>query len=476
MRIEKDSLGELAVPANAYYGIQAERARQNFDISNHTINELPIFIRSIAEIKKAAALANSKIGVLDNEYCEAICKAAEEIIEGKMYGQFPIDILQGGGSTSTNMNVNEVIANRANEILIGKKCYSPIHPNTHVNMGQSTNDVIPAAIEIACYRYSIELEKSLCYFEKILDKKTEEFKNVVKVSRTCIQDAVPITLGQEFSAYRDFIRRHIKLLKESVLNTNLCLPLGATASGTGLGTFPGYMEEVYKQLKEVTTINVEQNQNLFDGLQNGDFYIRLSAFLKSLASGLGKIARDLRIMSSGPRTGFNEINLPAAQPGSSIMPGKINPVMPELINQVAYQVCGNDVAITMSVEGGELDLNVWEPVIIKNLTESFTILTKCLPLFADLCIDGITANKEVCQKYAETTLANATVVSSILGYEIGTKVAKKAHLTGKSIKEVVLEEGILSEEEVNAMLDPLMLTDYKQSSKIIGKKKIIIKD
>ncbi len=374
------------------------------------------------------------------------------------------------------MNVNEVIANRANEILIGKKCYSPIHPNTHVNMGQSTNDVIPAAIEIACYRYSIELEKSLCYFEKILEKKTEEFKDVVKVSRTCIQDAVPITLGQEFSAYRDFIRRHIKLLKESILNTNLCLPLGATASGTGLGTFPGYMEEVYKQLKEVTNINVEQNQNLFDGLQNGDFYIRLSGLLKSLASGLGKIARDLRIMSSGPRTGFNEINLPAVQPGSSIMPGKINPVMPELINQVAYQVCGNDVAITMSVEGGELDLNVWEPVIIKNLAESFTLLTKCLPLFADLCIDGITANKEVCRKYAEATLANATVVSSILGYEIGSKVAKKAHVTGKSVKEVVLEEGILSVEEVNTLLDPLTLTDHRQSSKIIGMKKIVIKD
>lgn len=471
MRIEKDSLGELTVPATAYYGIQSERARKNFDISNHTIDELPMFIQAIAEIKKAAALANCQIGALDTDYCKVICKAADEVIEGKMHGQFPVDILQGGGSTSTNMNVNEVIANRANEILSGVKCYSPVHPNTHVNMGQSTNDVIPTAIEITCYRYSVELEKSLCHFEKVLDKKVEEFKDVVKVSRTCIQDAVPITLGQEFSGYRDFIRRHIKLLKESVINEDLCLPLGATASGTGLGTFPGYMEEVYLQLKEVTSINVKQNQNLFDGLQNGDFYIRLSAFLKSLATGLGKIARDLRMMSSGPRTGFNEINLPAVQPGSSIMPGKINPVMPELINQVAYQVCGNDVAVTMSVEGGELDLNVWEPVIIKNLTESFTILTRSLPLFADLCIDGITANKEVCQKYAEATLANATVVSAILGYETGTKVAKKAHETGKSVKEIVLEEGILSESEVETLLNPLTITDYKKSSKIIGMKK-----
>ena len=476
MRIEKDSLGELAVPDTAYYGVQTERAKKNFDISNHTIDELPIFIRAIAEIKNAAALANNKIGALSSEYCEAICKAADEIIEGNMHGQFPVDILQGGGSTSTNMNANEVIANRANEILLGKKCYSSIHPNTHVNMGQSTNDVIPAAIEIACYRYSIELEKSLVYFEKALAKKAEEFKDVVKASRTCIQDAVPITLGQEFSGYRDFVRRHIKLLKESIINAKLCLPLGATASGTGLGTFPGYMEEVYKQLKEVTTIDVEQNQNLFDGLQNGDFYIRLSAFLKSLATGLGKIARDLRIMSSGPRTGFNEINLPAVQPGSSIMPGKINPVMPELMNQVAYQVCGNDVAVTMSVEGGELDLNVWEPVIVKNLTEAFTILTKSLPLFADLCIDGITANTEVCQKHAESTLANATVVSAILGYETGTKVAKKAYETGKTIKEVVLEDGILPKSEVETLLNPLTITDYKQSSKIIGMEKIVAKD
>lgn len=471
MRIEKDCLGEMGLPENVYYGIQAERARKNFDVSGHTIDELPVFIRSIAEVKKAAALANCAIGALKKEYADAIAQAADEIIAGKMKGNFPIDILQGGGSTSTNMNVNEVIANRANEILNDEKSYTPVHPNTHVNCGQSTNDVIPTAMEITCYRYAVDLRKSLIYFEKALADKAEEFKDIVKASRTCIQDAVPITLGQEFSGYRDFIHRHIDILDKMIINEKLVLPLGATASGTGLGTFPGYMTEVFKELKKVTGIDVIQNSNLFDGLQNSDIYVRISGYLKSLAMGIGKMARDFRMMSSGPRTGFNEIVLPSVQPGSSIMPGKINPVMPELMNQITYQVCGNDVAVTMSVEGGELDLNVWEPVIIKNLTESFCLLTNSLPLFADLCIKGITANKEICQKHAEDTMANATVISAIMGYVTGTQVAQKAHRTGKSVKTVVLEDKLLNEEEVKTFLDPIVITDYEKSAKIIGKKK-----
>lgn len=471
MREERDSLGALCVPESAYYGIQAERARQNFAVSGHTIDELPIFIRCIAEIKKAAARANWKIGVLEQELCEAICEAADEIIQGKMKGHFPVDIFQGGGSTSTNMNVNEVIANRANEILTGKRGYCPVHPNTHVNMGQSTNDVIPAAIGLACYRYAEALEKSLWCLEDTLAGKVKEFSCVVKVSRTCIQDAVPITLGQEFSGYHAFVQRHLDLLQQMTFAAPLELPLGGTASGTGLGVFPGYLRQVYLELKEITGIEVKQKENLFDGLQNGDGYIRLSAYLKSLATGLGKISRDLRLMSSGPRAGLQEIVLPAVQPGSSIMPGKINPVMPELMNQVCYQVCGNDTAVMMAAEGGELDLNVWEPVIIKNLTESFEILTGSIRLFAKLCVEGIKANVENCRAGAESTLANATVISAVFGYETGTQVAKEAYKTGKTVKEVAVSMGVLTEAEAEAMLDPLLLADVKQSSKIIAGKK-----
>ena len=301
---EKDCLGELEVREDVYYGIQTERARNNFAISGATIDDLPEFIRAIAEVKKAAALANNKIGHLDENICKAICAAADEIIAGKMRGNFPVDIFQGGGSTSTNMNVNEVIAKRANEILTGRKGYDAVHPNTHVNRGQSTNDVIPTAIEISCYRYAVELRKSLEHLTAAVARKAEEFKAVVKTSRTCLQDAVPITLGQEFSGYESFLRRHVKLLDELFFSKPLELTLGGTATGTGLGTFNGYQSEVFVQLEKVTGIRVKQKENLFDGFQNGDDYLRISSYLKSLATGLGKIATDLRMMSSGPRCGL----------------------------------------------------------------------------------------------------------------------------------------------------------------------------
>lgn len=472
MRIEKDSLGELQLPDNVYYGLQAERASWNFAVSGHTIDELPVFIRSIAEIKKAAALANCSIGMLDKKFCEVICRAADEIIAGRMEGEFPVDIFQGGGSTSTNMNVNEVIANWANEMLTGTRGVGPVHPNTHVNMGQSTNDVIPSAIALACYRHAEELKESLLVLEKALSEKATEFRHVVKISRTCVQDAVPITLGQEFSGYHAFVGRHVELLDQIMFARSLELPLGATASGTGLGVYPGYLKEVYLQLGKITQIKLRQKANLFDGLQNGDGYVRLSGLLKSLATGLGKIARDLRLMSSGPRAGFQEIVLPTVQQGSSIMPGKVNPVMPELLNQICYQVCGNDTAVTMAAEGGELDLNVWEPVIIKNLTESFEILTGGTRLFADLCVRGIQANEARCKKDAEAALANATVISAVFGYGMGTKVAEAAHATGKTIKETAVELGVFSLEEAERLLDPLMLTDVKQSSKLLAQRKL----
>lgn len=471
---EVDCIGEMEIPEDVYYGIQTVRATNNFAISGSTIGDLPEFIRAIAEIKKAAAAANAKIGKLEPDKAEAIGKAADEIIAGKMKGMFPIDVLQGGGSTSTNMNVNEVIAKRANEILTGHKGYDKVHPNTHVNRGQSTNDVIPTAIGIACYRYAEKLRPSLAQMTEALGKKAEEFKDVVKASRTCIQDAVPITLGQEFSGYYTFAKRHLDMLDE-LLAKPLELPLGGTASGTGLSTFDGYMEAVFEELQKVTGIDVKQKENLFDGLQQGDGYVRLSGYLKSLATGISKIATDFRMMSSGPRCGFEEITLPSVQPGSSIMPGKINPVIPELINQVCYQVCGDDMAVTMSVEGGELDLNVWEPVIIKNLTEEFTLLMGGMKKFTELCIDGIQANVERCAQFAEGTMANATVASALLGYPKGTEIAKKAVAEGKTVKQVVKEEKLFSDEEVERLFDPLMMTDWKRSSKVISNEEIKVK-
>ncbi len=465
---EKDCLGELDVREDVYYGIQTERARNNFAISGTTCDDLPEFIKAVAEVKKAAALANCKIGALDEKICKAICAAADEIISGKMRGNFPVDVFQGGGSTSTNMNVNEVIAKRANEILTGRKGYDAVHPNTHVNRGQSTNDVIPTAIEITCYRYAVDLKKSLEHLTAAMARKVDEFKTVVKTSRTCLQDAVPITLGQEFSGYENFLRRHIKLLDELFFGKPLELTLGGTATGTGLSTFDGYQSEVFVQLREVTGIDVKQKENLFDGFQNGDDYIRISAYLKSLATGLGKIATDLRMMSSGPRCGLQEIFLPAVQPGSSIMPGKVNPVMPELVNQICYQVCGDDVAITMAVEGGELDLNVWEPVIIKNLTEQFKILTGGMIKFADLCIDGIKANVEKLRADAESTMANATVVSAILGYVKGTEIAQKAVAENKTVKQVVKELKLFDDAEIDKLFDTLMMTDSARSGKIFS--------
>ena len=463
---ETDCLGKLDIREDVYYGIQTERARNNFAVSGTTIDDLPEFIRAIAEVKKAAAQANCKIGALDEKICAAICQAADEIIAGKMRGNFPVDIFQGGGSTSTNMNVNEVIAKRANEFLTGHKGYDAVHPNTHVNRGQSTNDVIPTAIKLTCYRHAVELKKSLQHLISAFSRKVDEFKAVVKTSRTCLQDAVPITLGQEFSGYENFLRRHLKLLDELFFSKPLELTLGGTATGTGLGTFDSYQSEIFVRLREVTGIDVKQHENLFDGFQNGDDYIRISAYLKSLATGLGKIATDLRLMSSGPRCGLQEIFLPAVQPGSSIMPGKVNPVMPELVNQICYQVCGDDVTITMAVEGGELDLNVWEPVIIKNLAEQFTLLTGGMKKFADLCIDGITANVDKCRADAESTMANATVASTILGYVKGTEIAQKAVAENKTVKQVVKEMKLFSDAEVEKFFDMLMMTDWRRSEKI----------
>ncbi len=469
MRKESDSLGELFIPDDVYYGIQTTRALQNSGVFGLKINAFPKFIWSIAAIKKAAALANRDIGVLDNDIAIAICRAADEVMSGKFDSQFPIDIFQGGGVTPANMNVNEVIANRANEILTGKKGYDRVHPNTDVNKCQSTNDVMPSAVSIALYFYLQDLLKTFIPLEEVLQAKVAEFNDVVKLGRTCLQDAVPITLGQEFSGYLSFIRRQKKKLN-NVTGDCLELILGATAVGTGLGTYPGYIDKVYEYLNEITGFTFKKAENLFDGMQSCDLFIDVSSALTSLATGLSRIADILRLLSSGPRAGLNEIELPALQPGSSIMPGKINPVMPELLMHVCYQVRSNNHMVLMAVEDGEPDINVWETILAKCLFDSCRVLTNCIPMFTEKCLQGIKANREVCRKYAESSTALATVISSLYGYELGSKVAKNAYKQNKTIKEVTVEMGILTPDEANELLDPMLLTDMEKCARLLKHK------
>jgi aspartate ammonia-lyase len=456
----------LGVPDDVYYGVHTERGRQNFAVSGRTIGNYPQFLACLAMIKKAAALANEEIEALPTPITQAICTAADEIISGKMKANnFPVDMIQGGGCVSTHMNINEVIALRANEILTGEKNYEFVHPNNHVNMGQSTNDVLPSALKLTLHFYILNLLNSLQILLETLEEKQEELKDVVKLSRTCLQDALPITMGQTFSAYISLIKRNIQQLE---MQADICLeiPLGATAVGTGLGARKGYVEAVYPHLQKVTGLMVRKDPNFFDGLQNGDTLVQLSGTLKAIATGISKMATDFRIMSSGNRSGMKEITLPAVQAGSSIMPGKINPSYPELMNQIAYQVCGNDLTVTMAVEGIELELNIWDSIIAKALFENLELLTRSIPLFALKCVKGIEANKEECLKQAESTLSLAVVVATVYGYETGVKVAKFAHKNNLTIKQASIQLGIMSEQVANELLDVKMLTDAQKSAEI----------
>lgn len=469
MRIEHDALGERQLDEAVYYGIQTQRAKENFDISGKTISDIPGFVSSIAQIKKAAAIANYKSGVLDKTLYTAICQAADEVVEKPDPAAFAIDIYHGGGGTSANMNLNEVLANRANEIITGHKGYDTVHPNTHVNMGQSTNDVIPAAMKMTVYQTLVKLENRLVEFTRSLMNKEQEFSQVVKLGRTCFQDALPITLGQQFSGYRSAFERMIIDVR-SVRENCLELPLSATAIGTEFGTFQGYKEHLFQSLQQVTGMGFVVEHNLFDGLQNADIWIKISAVTKAVALNLNKLAGDLRLMSSGPRAGLGEITLPAVQPGSSIMPGKVNPVMPEMAMQVYFRVLGNDVAVTRACEG-ELDLNVWESLILNCVTESCDLLSGCLPLLAEKCIDGIQANQNKCQQDAEQSLALSTVIATLFDYQTASRLAKQADLEDKTIKEVVIESGILSQQEAERYLDPLMMTSPEQFNALFNSKR-----
>ena len=456
-RVERDFLGEKEVPAEAYYGIQTLRAKENFPITGFTPH--PELIRAFGYVKKAAAMANRDVGVLKKNIAEAIIQAADEVIDGKFNDQFIVDPIQGGAGTSYNMNANEVIANRAIEILGGKKGdYSIVSPNTHVNMAQSTNDTFPTAVRIACLNLANGLQHALQLLIFSLREKEKEFDDVIKMGRTHLQDAVPIRLGQEFGAYRRVISRDLQRIERS-LEMFYVINMGATAVGTGLNAKPEYIEKVTQYLAEITGFSLRTAEHLVDATQNTDAYTGLSSALKILAINLSKIANDLRLMSSGPRTGLNEINLPPRQPGSSIMPGKVNPVMAEIINQISFQVIGNDHTISLASEAGQLELNVMEPVLVFNLLQSLTILQNGINVFREYLVEGITANVERCKEYVEKSVGIITAINPHVGYEVSARIAREAMETGRPVREICLKHGILTEEQLNIILDVKEMTE-----------------
>ena len=455
-RLEHDSIGEREVPIKAYYGVQTLRAHENFNITGLKMH--PELINSVAQIKKAAAITNFEVGELDKDRAEAIVKACDEIIAGKFHDQFIVDPIQGGAGTSLNMNANEVIANRAIEHLGGSKGeYHIVNPNDHVNMGQSTNDVFPSCGKMAALTLLGKAKLELKRLEVALLAKSVEFDHVIKMGRTQLQDAVPIRLGQEFHAYASAINRDIRRFdtaKEEIRSLNM----GGTAVGTGLNADATYFRRVVKNMSTLTGEELVQSYDTIDATQNLDSYAMVSGIVKSCAVNLSKMCNDLRLMSSGPRTGFCEINLPAKQNGSSIMPGKINPVIPEVVNQVCFNIIGNDVTITMAAEAGQLELNAFEPIIFYNLFESIQTLTYAVRTLVDNCIVGITANEEHCREMVENSIGIITAICPYVGYETAAQIAKEALKTNQSVKELILEKGLLTEEKLNTILNPFSMT------------------
>jgi aspartate ammonia-lyase len=454
IRLEHDFLGEMEISNACYYGIQTQRAVKNFKITGIPISSEPEFVKALAFVKKAAAISNVELNLLSSRIGEAICKACDEIIAGKFIGQFVVDVIQGGAGTSTNMNANEVIANRALEIIGHQKGeYDQIHPNNHVNCSQSTNDAYPTALRLALHQKLDDMKQPMKLLRKSFSKKGKEFFDVIKMGRTQLQDAVPMTLGQEFSGYATTIGEDIKLLEQTkklILEINL----GATAIGTGINTHPKYARVVTKHLRKITGIPVVTSPNLIEATWDTGAYVQISGVLKRIAVKISKICNDLRLLSSGPRTGLNEINLPKMQPGSSIMPGKVNPVIPEVVNQVAYKVIGNDVTITMAAENGQLELNVMEPVIAANLFESINILSRACSILASSCIDGITANREHCRKLVENSIGIVTALNPVIGYEKASMIASEALETDQSVYVLVLKKKLLSKIELDEILSP----------------------
>ncbi|WP_195429996.1 aspartate ammonia-lyase [Clostridium sp. D46t1_190503_E9] len=450
-RKERDSIGEKYVEKDAYYGVQSLRGYENFRISGLNINKE--FIKNLAIVKKACAITNEKTGELKKELSNAIIKACDEICDGKYFDQFIIDPIQGGAGTSMNMNINEIIANRANEILGYKKGeYYPVHPNDHVNMGQSTNDVIPTAASITAYELLVRCIRNIKVLETELDEKAKAFIDIIKMGRTEMQDAVPISLGSEFKAFSLAMGRDAKRL-EKIKDSLLTVNLGGTAVGTGITANKEYIKEVTKVLAELFGEDINQSEDLIDGTQNLDKYAEISSQLKVCAVNLSKISGDLILMSSGPRTGFGEIKLPSKQNGSSIMPGKVNPVMPEVMKQIAFQIMGNDLTITMATQSGQLELNAFYPIIMHNIYESIIILTNGIETFIENCVKGIEANEIRCNELVNGSIGIVTALAPVLGYEKAAYIAKKALNTERYVKDVAIEECDMQENEVSKILN-----------------------
>lgn len=455
-RIEQDFLGEKSVPTTAYYGIHTVRAQENFAVSRQLIH--PELIRAIATVKQAAAEMNMSLGLLDPSIGSAIFQAAAEIAEGQFIDQFPLDALQGGAGTSTNMNANEVIANRALEILGDTKGnYEKVHPLDHVNLSQSTNDVYPTALRIAAIRLLQPLAEACAGLQGALQKKEAEFAGVLKLGRTEMQDAVPITLGQEFAAWAEAIARdrwRLYKVEERLREVNL----GGTAVGTGLNADRKYIFGVVERLRALTGLGLARDENMIDTTQNADVFVEVSGLLKACATTLLKLSNDLRLLSSGPRGGFAEIRLPDLQAGSSIMPGKVNPVLPEMVAQVAYQTIARDLAITLAAQGGQLELNAFLPLIAANLLPAMEELTQAMRLMAERCIAGIEARPDRCRELVENSVALIAALAPLIGYDQSAAIAKQALLEGIPVKQALLNSGLFTADELAAFLRPEALT------------------
>lgn len=456
-RLESDSIGTMKVPAEAYYGVQALRAKKNFPITGTSLH--PVFIKNLALIKKSAAITNNTAGFLSKDVADAIETACDEVISGKFSDEFIVDAIQGGAGTSANMNMNEVLANRAGELLgDAKGNYSRVHPNDHVNMAQSTNDVIPTAGKLTVLDLLHPLIAELLRLETALRTKADEFDDVLTMGRTQLQDAVPIRLGQVFHGYASMVSRDRKRIEKS--RREMCtVNLGGTALGTAINVSDSYFHKIVPNLSILTGYPLSQSADLFDATENLDGFVAVSGVLKTCAVDLSKMCNDLRLMSSGPKTGFGEINLPAKQNGSSIMPGKINPVIPEVVSQVAFHIVGHDTTITMAAEAGQLELNAFEPVVFCNLFESITTLEKAVTTLTDNCITGITANKEHCRELLESSAGIATALCPYIGYKTAASIAKTAVKTGKTVRSLVLEQNLLSAKDLTQILDPYLMTE-----------------
>jgi aspartate ammonia-lyase len=458
MRVERDLLGEREVPASAYYGVHTLRAVENFPISGTPIASYRDLVNALASVKKAAALANHDLGLLDAVRTRAIVAACDEIVGGALHDHFVVDVIQGGAGTSTNMNANEVIANRALELMGRERGdYSTLHPNEHLNLSQSTNDVVPTALKVASWFAIHRLIEAMELLRGAFEAKSNEFKDILKMGRTQLQDAVPMTLGQEFSTYAVMLGEDVERLRETT--RLICeINMGATAVGTGITAHPNYAESVCRHLKQITGIPFVTAPNLVEATQDAGVFVQLSGVLKRVAVKLSKVCNDLRLLSSGPRAGLGEINLPPMQAGSSIMPGKVNPVIPEVMNQIAFEVIGNDVTVSFAAEAGQLQLNAFLPIAAHSIFKSLTHLRNGCITLAERCVRGITANRERLEEHMNRSIGIVTALNPHIGYANATEIAQEALRSGRSVSDLVLERKLLTKEQLREILRPEKLT------------------